>query len=263
MLGNGGDLPGCSAERALVPRGLRRPHGYTELLQALADPRHPEHGAMSAWVGARMRPFDQEVHHTAASGRGRRRARERPTPARPSCRRRQADPRWPTAARRGPRSPGPATRLVPAGAACLDRGRPLPAGRPPRHPAPRPAPPAGQRSPADHQGRWQRARDRTPTSVLVRTTGVFDHARRARGRPPRNPRTDPGPAARNRGLRSLGHGWQRGDQQITAHDVERELHHLSDQLQALDLITTNRSSWSADRRRGRFFLERRCSPDLM
>lgn len=43
----------------------------------------------------------------------------------------------------------------------------------------------------------------------------------------------------------LGHGWQHGGQPITAHDVERELHRLSDQLQALDLIDRNRSSWSA------------------
>ncbi len=42
----------------------------------------------------------------------------------------------------------------------------------------------------------------------------------------------------------LGHGWQRGGQPISAHDVERELHRLSDQLQALDLIDRNRSSWS-------------------
>lgn len=42
----------------------------------------------------------------------------------------------------------------------------------------------------------------------------------------------------------LGHGWQRGCQPITAHDVERELHRLSDQLQALDLIDRDRSSWS-------------------
>lgn len=42
----------------------------------------------------------------------------------------------------------------------------------------------------------------------------------------------------------LGHGWQRDGQSITARDVERDLHRLSDQLQALDLITRNRSSWS-------------------
>lgn len=41
----------------------------------------------------------------------------------------------------------------------------------------------------------------------------------------------------------MGHDWQRGGQPITAHDVERELHRLSDQLQALDLIDRNRSSW--------------------
>lgn len=42
----------------------------------------------------------------------------------------------------------------------------------------------------------------------------------------------------------LGHGWQCGGQPITALDVERELHRLRDQLQALDLITRNRSLWS-------------------
>ena len=43
----------------------------------------------------------------------------------------------------------------------------------------------------------------------------------------------------------LGHGWQRGRQPITAHDGEGELHHLSGQLQALDLIDRDRSFWSA------------------
>jgi len=42
----------------------------------------------------------------------------------------------------------------------------------------------------------------------------------------------------------LGHGWQLDGRPITALDVEHELHRLSAQLQALDLITTNRSSWS-------------------
>ncbi len=29
--------------------------GYAEFLQAIADPAHPEHGDMTAWIG---RPFD-------------------------------------------------------------------------------------------------------------------------------------------------------------------------------------------------------------
>jgi hypothetical protein len=43
----------------------------------------------------------------------------------------------------------------------------------------------------------------------------------------------------------LGHGWQRGGEPITTRDVERELRHLSHQLEALDLIATTRSLWSA------------------
>jgi len=41
----------------------------------------------------------------------------------------------------------------------------------------------------------------------------------------------------------LGRGWQRGGEPVTAHDVKRELHRLSGQLQALDLITATRSPW--------------------
>lgn len=53
----------------------------------------------------------------------------------------------------------------------------------------------------------------------------------------------------------LGHGWQRGGEPLTAHDVERELHRVSDQLQALDLIDRNRSTWIPDRRPARSFWE--------
>ena len=42
----------------------------------------------------------------------------------------------------------------------------------------------------------------------------------------------------------LGHCWQRGGQPITAYDVEHELSRLSAQLEALDVIERNRSSWS-------------------
>ena len=40
----------------------------------------------------------------------------------------------------------------------------------------------------------------------------------------------------------IGHGWQRAGKPITARDVERELHRLSHQLQALDLIATDRAA---------------------
>lgn len=35
--------------------------GYADLLDALADPGHAEHEPMRAWVGDRLRPFDQEA----------------------------------------------------------------------------------------------------------------------------------------------------------------------------------------------------------
>lgn len=43
----------------------------------------------------------------------------------------------------------------------------------------------------------------------------------------------------------LGDWWSRGGKPITTGDVEDELRSLSHQLQALDLITRNRSEWSA------------------
>lgn len=42
----------------------------------------------------------------------------------------------------------------------------------------------------------------------------------------------------------LGGGWRRGENAITAHDIERTLRAMSHQLQALDLVEVNRSLWS-------------------
>jgi hypothetical protein len=62
MLGSGGDEPGCvGGDSACPPEDCGGPSGYAELLQALADIRHPEHQTMSAWVGDGLRPFDQDA----------------------------------------------------------------------------------------------------------------------------------------------------------------------------------------------------------
>jgi hypothetical protein len=62
VLGSGADQPGCvGGEGACPPEDCGGVGGYADLLDALADPGHPEHQAMGAWVGDRLRPFDQEA----------------------------------------------------------------------------------------------------------------------------------------------------------------------------------------------------------
>ena len=62
VLGRGDQLPGCvGGEGACPPEDCGGPYGYTELLEALADRRHPEHRSMRTWVGDRLGPFDQET----------------------------------------------------------------------------------------------------------------------------------------------------------------------------------------------------------
>jgi hypothetical protein len=50
--------PACLAgARACPPEDVGGPGGYADFLDALADPAHPEHAAMTEWLG---RPFDPE-----------------------------------------------------------------------------------------------------------------------------------------------------------------------------------------------------------
>ncbi len=61
-LGRGGDLPGCiDGQGACPPEDCGGPYGYAELLETLAQPRHPDHVAMREWVGDRLPPFDLDV----------------------------------------------------------------------------------------------------------------------------------------------------------------------------------------------------------
>ena len=60
VLGPGGSAPGCvDGYGACPPEDCGGPGGYAELLDVLADPAHPEHEQMRAWVGNRLRPFDR------------------------------------------------------------------------------------------------------------------------------------------------------------------------------------------------------------
>lgn len=245
VLGGGGDLPGCvGGEGACPPEDCGGPHGYTELLEALADDRHPEHKAMSAWVGDRLRPFAQEVI---------------------SRRVRDAAGVVPESVRLLLGLLADGVKLTPGGRLPRVVVRAVQEHRPGWYPLGRSAsieedlyPLAGLHDLLRHVGLLRLANgvlrptkaagDETETVRRLRSwfapqefsTMVAERAvalLEANG-----PMQVPQLATEAFGL--LGHGWQRGCQPITAHDVERELHRLSDQLQALDLIDRDRSSWS-------------------
>jgi hypothetical protein len=245
VLGRGGDRPGCvGGEGACPPEDCGGPDGYTELLQALVEDRHPEHETMSAWVGDRLRPFDQEVT---------------------SRRVRDAVGVVPESVRLVIDLLADGVKFTPGGrlprvvVRAVQERRPgwYPLGRPAsieedlcplavlhdllRHVGLlrlangvlRPTKAAGDETDTVRRLRSWFAPQEFSTMVAERAVALLEaHA----------PMQVPQLAAEVFEL--LGHGWQRGGQPITAHDVEGELHRLSDQLQALDLIDRNRSSWS-------------------
>jgi Plasmid pRiA4b ORF-3-like protein len=59
VLGAGDDQPGCRyGEGGCPPEDSGGPGGYSSLLGVLADPKHPQHGELRAWVGEPLE-FDQ------------------------------------------------------------------------------------------------------------------------------------------------------------------------------------------------------------
>ena len=51
VTGRGDPAPGCvDGEGACPPEDCGGPHGYAELLEALADPAHPDHDHLSGWA---------------------------------------------------------------------------------------------------------------------------------------------------------------------------------------------------------------------
>ncbi|MGQ0846373.1 MAG: plasmid pRiA4b ORF-3 family protein [Sporichthyaceae bacterium] len=60
VLGPGEDEPGLRyGEGACPPEDCGGSHGYEQLCEALADPRHPDHVQMREWVGDRLPAFDE------------------------------------------------------------------------------------------------------------------------------------------------------------------------------------------------------------
>jgi hypothetical protein len=246
VLGAGDGRPGCMAGAgACPPEDCGGPGGYADLLEVLADPRHPEHESMRAWVGDRLRPFDrgattQQVHDAVG--------------AVPSSVRILLD------------LLADGVKLTPGGRLPRSVVRAVQEQRPGWHPLGRPA---------------SIEEDLLPLAVLhdllrhvrlVRLSGGVLRPTKAAGdelEVVRRLRSwfEPGQFSTMAAERAvalvaargplnvkeiaagvhplLGHGWTRGGQPLTVRDVEGELRTLSHRLQALDLITRIRSEWSA------------------
>lgn len=246
ILGRGGDQAGCvGGEGACPPEDCGGVGGYADLLEALADPLHPEHASMRAWTGDGLRPFDQDATtHRVRDAVG----------VVPGSVRMLLDlladgvkltpgGRLPRAVVRAVQEqrPGwsPLGRLasieedLPPGAVLHDLLRHvrlvrLSAGvlRPTKAAADGQETVRRLRSWFEPGGFTTMVAERAVGLVAAR--GPLQVAEIAREVPP-----------------LLRYGWSRGGEPITARDVEDELRHLAHQLQALDVITRTRSEWSA------------------
>ena len=148
VLGPGGELPGCVDGAGRLPAGgLRRSRRLRRAARGAGRPAASRAQSMRPWVGDRLRPFDQDA--TAQ------RVREAVGAVPGSVRLLLDLLVLPPTASGSPPAVGyrarwsarfsSSDRLVPAGPARLDRGRPAAAGRAARHAAPRPAAAPGQR----------------------------------------------------------------------------------------------------------------------
>ena len=246
VLGPGGDGVGClDGQGACPPEDCGGPGGYAELLAALADPRHPEHQAMGAWVGDRLRPFDRQA----------------------------TDRRVWNAVGQVPESVrlllgllADGVKLTPGGRLPRVVVRAVQQQRPDWYPLGRPAsieedllPLAALHDILRHVGLLRLAGGvLRPTKAAGDELGVVRRLRT--WFPPREFSTmvaeravalvvARGPLT-TRGLAAevfpmLGHGWRRGNDPITVADVEQELYRLAPQLAAVDMLATTRPAWTA------------------
>jgi hypothetical protein len=81
-------LPVClDGRRACPPEDCGGPHGYANLLESLADPRHPDHDEMKGWIGPDFAAEHFDLDHVnkelrTLAARWRPRAAARPRPRR-------------------------------------------------------------------------------------------------------------------------------------------------------------------------------------
>jgi Plasmid pRiA4b ORF-3-like protein len=247
VLGSGGDAPGCvDGEGACPPEDCGGPFGYRQLLEALDDPRHPGHDSTREWVGDRLRPFDLDAT---------------------SQRVRDAVGAVPESVRLVLDLLADGVKLTPAGRLPRVLVRAVQEWRPDWYPLGRPASIEEDLFPlATLHDMLRHVRlVRLSNGVLRPTKAAADEVetvRRLRSWfdpsafstllaeravalvAARGPMETAQIAAEV--LPMMGHGWQRGGQPLIEEDVDAELHRISAQLEALDLIAvTGLWSWSA------------------
>lgn len=246
VLGRGGDVSGCvGGEGACPPEDCGGPFGYAELLEALANTRHPEHETMLAWVGDGLRPFDQDATS--------RRVRDVVGSA-------------PDSVRLLLDLLADGVKLTPGGRLPRVVVRAVQEQRPGWYPLERPASIEEDLQPlAALHDMLRHVRLLRLTNGVLRPTKAadddIDTVRRLRSwfapqefstmiaeracalLEAHGPMQVPQLAANVFPL--MGQGWQRGGEPISTHDIELELRHMSGQLKALDLISTTRSLWTA------------------
>ena len=244
IVGPGGAKPGCvDGGGTCPPEDCGGPDGYAELLEILRRPRHADHEHMRAWVGERLHPFDlvatdRKVRAVAGD--------------------------VPESVRLLLATIGDGVKLTPGGRLPRVTVRAIQQHRPSWYPLGRPASIEEDLLPLAvlHEVLRQVGLLRLAKGILRATkaatddrevmrrlrtwfvAGSFDLdvAERATALlVARGPMSVDDMARAV--LPMLGHGWRRGAEPITEHDVRGELYRIGHQLEALDMILDDGRFW--------------------
>lgn len=244
VVGTGGLEPGCvDGAGSCPPEDCGGPHGYAELLEVLASPRHPDHAHMREWVGEALRPFDL----AAADRKVRAVLGEVPESVRLLL----------EAVRAG-------VKLTPGGRLPRVTVRAMQQHRPTWHPLDRPASieedllpltvlhdilrrvgllrlANGVLRPTKAAGDDRQVVRRLRSWFVASSFNLIVAERAAALLVARGPMSvdDMADAV----LPLLGHGWRRGSEPISARDVRSELWRIGHQLEALDMVVDAGRLW--------------------